>query len=110
MNQPAIQSQIADARGWEPDGPVERKNQPDRALGHRRGRDRFKASVGSHQLGPRTEPWNLMGPAWRSIPGNRAFRLCSASDAGATLKSVFATDSGLGRECGENEMSRYRFR
>ena len=33
----------------------------------------------------------------RTIRGNRAVRLCQASDAGVTLKSVFASDSGATR-------------
>jgi hypothetical protein len=33
----------------------------------------------------------------RTIRGNRAVRLCLASDAGVTLETVFASDSGATR-------------
>jgi hypothetical protein len=39
----------------------------------------------------------------RTICGNRAVRLCRASDAGVTLKSVFASDSGATRSSTKKE-------
>jgi hypothetical protein len=43
----------------------------------------------------------------RTICGNRAVRLCRASGAGVTLKSVVTTDSGATRSSTTKQEERY---